>query len=174
MFTANTFIKPTGRIARSAVPIGSVYRYVEGNGTYYASLGRHTDSEYYISMRISHYGSNVASITATPSDSATVTRACEVKGYFNFVLAYDDVPNVCALRPDMALRFGDVMSLPRDLDEDGNSHVYISLGANISETLREVLAIRVTGERTEFKVIPFGTLVAVRGKASLHIEREEE
>lgn len=174
MFTTNTFQWPDRPIARSSVPVGAAFRYPDGNGNIYCHLGAYMDL--YMSMKMFNYSTNVASITCTPVGSPTTRKQAEIIGAYNFVLRYEEPARIVSLTNEVAHNFGDIVSFPRDLDEHGNSHIYISLGLNVSGNVREHLFIRVTEKigSESFKTMPMGTIAAIRGSAFVQLQQKEE
>jgi len=177
VFTTNVFHWPDKPIARNSVPVGAVFRYVDGNGNIYCHLGRpDTDIPVFMTMRMSSASSNVASITATEVNSPTVQRMCDIVGVYNFILFYKEPARIGLLDNNSCHSFGEIVSFPNDLDEHGNCHIYISLGMNIHKALNEHLFIRVTENIgvTAFKAVPINTTVAFRGAASVQIKFKED
>ena len=178
MFTTNVFHWPDRPIARNSVPVGGAFRYVDGRGDIYCHLGRPDSASIpvFLCMKMSSVSSRVASITATPVDSPNVQRECDIVGVYNFILFYKEPARIGLLDQNSCRSFGEIISLPNDLDEHGNSHIYISLGMNIHPSMSEHLFIRVTENIgvSAFKAVPTNTTVAFRGEASVQLKFKED
>jgi hypothetical protein len=62
--------------------------------------------------------------------------------------------------------------LAKDVDDDGNSHMYLTLGNRPDRHVGEQLLLRLTGQNTSrlFKTVPSDSIIAVRGTAALNVE----
>ena len=58
------------------------------------------------------------------------------------------------------------------VDDDGNSHMYLTLGNRPDRHVSEQLLLRLTGQNTSrlFKTVPSDSIIAVRGTAALNVE----
>lgn len=155
---------------RHSVPIGAVFTYQDGTGDSYLCLGEYND-EYFLSCKLASVNT-IANFTCTPTDSSVANRQCTITGVFNFVLSLGDSPEIMSLSSTNEHTFGSVISLPKCLDNDGNSHLWLTLGNKPSGHIAQQLLLRLTGSGTNdmFKHIPDSSIMAVRGKAALHVE----
>ena len=142
---ANIRIQDIGGTAiRHSIPAGAVFKYQGGQGYSYLSLGVYED--FFMGCKLASVNA-VANFTITPFDSQI--RSSE-----------------------RAFRFGSVISLAKDVDDDGNSHMYLTLGNRPDRHVSEQLLLRLTGQNTSrlFKTVPSDSIIAVRGTAALNVE----
>lgn len=167
MFT-NIRVQDIGGTAiRHSIPTGAVFKYHEGNGTSYLSLGAYR--KFLLAAKLASVN-NIANFTITPLESRVTNRACEITGVFDFVLNMYDTPKIGIA--DRKFAFGYVVSLKGDVDDDGNSHLYLTVGNRPDGNIFGQLLLRLTGQDTAHivKDIPDNALYAVRGTAGLKVE----
>lgn len=164
----NTRIQDIGGTAiRHSIPVGAVFKYQNGRGDSYLSLGIYKD--FFMGCKLESVN-KIANFTITPLESANADRNCDVTGVFGFVLDMQGTPEISTSTRDFS--FGSVISLPKDLDDDGNSHLYLTFGNRPERYVSEQLLLRLTGQDTTcvFKPIPADSMIAVRGTAALRVE----
>ena len=165
-------------VARSNVPRGALYRYVEGNGHEYVSFGNFSN-QYYIGGKMHSARPNGLVLTCTPDNSPTVRRDCEILGLFRFVITLYATPEIRALdAPVDEHTFGTVISIPRDVDDDEQSHLYVMMGNSPNTEIPHHLLLRVTKPSSvlsyggyTFTTVPQSAIVGIRGKAQVTLER---
>lgn len=164
-----------GTAVRHSIPTGAVFKYQGGQGYSYLSLGVYED--FFMGCKLASVSTQafnaVANFTITPFDSQVANRDCDVTGVFGFVLDLSGNPTIISLERDF--RFGSVISLAKDVDDDGNSHMYLTLGNRPDRHVSEQLLLRLTGQNTSrlFKTVPSDSIIAVRGTAGLKVEHLE-
>lgn len=165
----NTRIQDIGGTAiRHSIPVGAVFKYQEpSRGDSYLSLGTYKD--FFMGCKLASVN-QIANFTITPMESANADRNCDVTGVFGFVLDMQDTPEIVTSTRDFS--FGSVISLPKDLDDDGNSHLYLTFGNRPERHVSDQLLLRLTGQDTTcvFKPIPADSMIAVRGTAAIRVE----
>ena len=169
-------------VTRHNVFSGSVFKYVDGNGTLYASFGMCdvNNAQTYIGAKMRDDA--VASITATPVDSPNVRRNVTVEGTFSIVANMYEVPNIQVFGQDDALSFGKIVSLKDHVDSAGNSHLYMTMGNDVGRhTLGQHLLLKLTQDnpvlpdgRCHYVGLPSKSLLALRGDASIVFECREQ
>lgn len=167
MFT-NIRVQDIGGTAiRHSIPTGAVFKYHEGNGTSYLSFGVYT--KFLLAAKLASVN-NIANFTITPLDSGVTNRTCEIIGVFDFALDMYAMPEIGVA--DREFTFGYVISLKGDVDDDGNSHLYLTVGNEPDADVKQQLLLRLTGQDTAhiFRAIPDDSLIAVRGTAGLKVE----
>ena len=103
----NTRIQDIGGTAiRHSIPVGAVFKYQEGSGESYLSLGTYKD--FFMGCKLASVN-QIANFTITPMDSANADRNCDVTGVFGFVLDMQDTPEIVTSTRDFS--FGSVISL---------------------------------------------------------------
>lgn len=165
---ANIRIQDIGGTAvRHSIPAGAVFKYQGGQGYSYLSLGVYED--FFMGCKLASVNA-IANFTITPFDSQVANRDCDVTGVFGFVLDLSGNPEIRS--SERAFRFGSVISLAKDVDDDGNSHMYLTLGNRPDRHVSEQLLLRLTGQNTSrlFKTVPSDSIIAVRGTAALNVE----
>ena len=169
-------------VTRHNVFSGSVFKYVGGNGTLYASFGMCdvNNTQTYIGAKLRDDA--VASITATPVDSPTVRRDVTVEGTFSIVANMYEVPNIQVFTEKDALSFGKIVSLKDRVDSAGNSHLYLTMGNDVERhTLGQHLLLKLTQDnpvlpdgRCHYIGLPHKSLLSLRGDAAIVFECREQ
>tara|TARA_S200002703_G_scaffold96294_1_gene83237 strand:+ start:492 stop:1043 length:552 start_codon:yes stop_codon:yes gene_type:complete len=169
-------------VTRHNVMSGSVFKYVEGNGTLYASFGMCdvNNAQTYIGGKMR--GDAVASITATPVDSPNVRRNVTIEGTFSIVANMYEVPNIQVFTENDGLSFGKIVSLKDHVDSAGNSHLYMTMGNDVGRhTLGHHLLLKLTRDnpvlpdgRCHYVGLPSKSLLALRGDAGIVFECREQ
>jgi hypothetical protein len=165
---ANIRIQDIGGTAvRHSIPTGAVFKYQGGQGYSYLSLGVY--EHFFMACKLESVNA-IANFTITPFDSLVANRDCDVTGVFGFVLDLSGNPQIGSSQ--RAFRFGSVISLAKDVDDDGNSHLYLTIGNRPDRHINEQLLLRLTGQGTTklFKTVPSDSIIAVRGTAALNVE----
>ena len=189
MFTSSiNQIEIGATVARHNVFSGSVFKYVDGNGTLYASFGvcDVNNARTYIGAKmrtlIPECTNAVASITATPVDSPNVRRDVTIEGTFSIVANMYEVPNLQVFGPEDALSFGKIVSLRDHVDSAGNSHLYMTMGNDVGRhTLGQHLLLKLTQDNPvlpdggcHYIGLPSKSLLALRGDAAIVFECREQ
>jgi len=156
-----------GTAVRHSIPAGAVFKYQDGQGYSYLSLGVYKN--FFMGCKLASVNA-IANFTVTPFDSQVANRDCDVTGVFGFVLDLSGTPTIRS--SEHAFRFGSVISLAKDVDDDGNSHLYLTVGNRPDRHVNEQMLIRLTGQNTSklFKTVPSDSIIAVRGTAALNVE----
>ncbi len=168
-------------VSRRAVPRGSVYRYVNGNGYEYVSFGT-VDNQYYIGGKTHSGRPNILALTCTPDSSPTVERDCEILGIFQFRIELFDTPEIRALNAEVDEHsFGTVISIPKHVNDEGHPHMYVMMGNSPRTEIPHHLLLRVTKPSNAlsyggyaFNTVAQETLVAIRGRAYITIKRGDD
>lgn len=183
MFGKNEIISQIGRtIVRRNVMAGSCFKYINGNGSLYASLGHFRD--HLISAKFKNdtartENNPVASLSITPITSNTVGREVAVEGICSWILDMDEQPTLATLEDDDMLTFGQIFSLKGHTDKNGQSHLYVTVGNDFREQDFGHLLLKLTADdpampqsNCQYVTIPKKTFVAKRGYACLLFQSE--